>query len=129
MKTLLATLAILVGLAAGGKAMACGGGASGKLGRLTVKKTYRNAQTAAKNATAGAMTKTILGQDSSGPSIAGKAMVTNLLAGATKKSQTFRVTANDPNQDYTGSAKVKVLKLAPGKYQATILSGDVSASW
>jgi hypothetical protein len=129
MKTLLATLAILVGLAASGSAMACGNGAKGKLARVTIKKTYRSADMAARNAAAGAMTKLVKGQDNSGPALGGRSMVSKKLAGSTKTRDTFRVTVKDSNDTYSGSAKVQVMKLGSRKFQATILSGNVSASW
>ena len=130
MKTVATMFAMLAALAVGGKAMACGGGsAAGKLGRGLVQKIYaRQAPaTAARNAAAGAMTKVIKSQDSSGPTVFGRMMRATLL-NTTVKTKLYSLNVNDPNGEVTGSAKVSIKKVTGG-LQATIKSGKVDASW
>jgi hypothetical protein len=131
MKTILTVCALLVGLMVGGKAMACGGAAGGPLGRLAVKKTYRTPQLAARNAAAYAMSKKLLGQDSSSPSPVGKDMTAKLLKGGSRVTKTFSVQVknNAQNGEVTGSAKVSVSKIAANKWRATVQSGTVDAEW
>jgi hypothetical protein len=127
MKTLVTALALMAAMVAGGKAMACGGGASGPLARGIVKKLYPSAPMAVKNGAAGAMTKTLLGQDSGAPIVHGSDVQAALVR-STKATKFYRVTVKDKNDEITGSARVSVMKVTGG-FRALIQSGHVDASW
>jgi hypothetical protein len=127
MKTIATMVAVCAALFLGGKAMACGGGASGPLARGIVKKVYKSAPLAAKNAAAGAMTKTLLRQDSGAPIVNGSEMRSTLMK-STKTTKLYRLVVKDPNDDVNGSARVLVTKIKSG-YRANVQSGHVDASW
>src|SRR5262249_34727005 len=115
MKTLMAGLALVAALAMGGKAMACGGGAGGKLGRLTIQKVYRNVSpsVAARRATAYSMTRTLAAQDSSAPMVS-TGMLKAKMIKKTAATKLYDVTVHDKDQEVTGEAKVSVAKIAKG---------------
>jgi hypothetical protein len=128
MKILTTAMAVAAMMGMTGAAMACGGAAGGKLGKVTVKKIYRTPQTAARNTMAYATNK-FLQSNSGGEAniLPGTAMKTSLLK-KTATSQQLRVTIADKSDDVTGSGRIAVKKVTGG-WQGQLLTGHVSASW
>jgi len=129
MKTFLTMCAMMAVLAVGGKAMACGGGSSARLSRLTVQKTYRSPVQAARNATAYAMNRGLKGQDSSTPTLAGRELKVTRMSGSLRSGmEKFKVLVKPNDDTFSGSAKVSTRKSTQG-WRATVTSGSVDASW
>jgi hypothetical protein len=128
MKTIVAMLAMVAAMMVGGAAMACGGGASGPLARGIVKKVYKSPVQAARNAAAGAMTRTLVKQDSGAPIVHGSEIARPQLVRSTKTTKLYRLVVKDPNDEVNGSARVLVTKIKGG-FRASIQSGHVDASW